>query len=447
MGRPLQCAMGNQCSADQDGADFPTNHTKREPGPTHAVKMGVSQPISTEKSLTISATGKSSLTLDCTDSEGTPLGHLTFPLVPPFKQGEIRQLVADKGIKIKVQFGDDDAPAPVTSHAGSNLSFWMGLLVMGAAWAWHMVCNMHQNVQWQLSGCCLFLTAMLMLILHAKPPNSNAAHSVDASLRMAVRLVESGQLQLEPVNIKSIPECSEGIWVVPEGKGGRYRDEIVSRIAQFKADLNAKDGEHGWQMTGTTNEVDFYSLTERPPGCVAFKGEGDIAVSVSTLLLYLLDPNQHKEFDADWDSPVFSVLRLEDDMTMLCKFGLVVPMHASRVMVTINYISLDPATGEAIYLFFSANDKESLAVAAPNPKSVVSEVEGAFLITPTGSSSCRVVMYSRATITGVWDKLLKTAVGGKPKQVARIRQLLTQDSGSAQRLKKAKAVFQDNWVV
>ena len=71
-------------------ADFPTNHTKREPGPTHAVKMGVSQPISTEKSLTISATGKSSLTLDCTDSEGTPLGHLTFPLVPPFKQGEIR---------------------------------------------------------------------------------------------------------------------------------------------------------------------------------------------------------------------------------------------------------------------------------------------------------------------------------------------------------------------
>ena len=75
-------------------------------------------------------------------------------------------------------------------------------------------------------------------------------------------------------------------------------------------------------LTGTTNEVDFYGLTERPAGCVAFKvqsellkplaadcvalqGEGDIAVSVSTLLLYLLDANQHKEFDADWDSPVF----------------------------------------------------------------------------------------------------------------------------------------------
>ena len=142
------------------------------------------------------------------------------------------------------------------------------------------------------------------------------------------------------------------------------------------------------------------------------------------------------------------MLRLEDDMTMLCKFGLVVPMHASRVMVTVNYISFDPTTGEALYLFFSANDKESLAVAAPNPKSVLSEVsscavcwcllvlfgysgelydiqlspcdiqvEGAFLITPTSSSSCRMVMYSRATITGVWDKLLETAVRGKPKQV------------------------------
>ena len=79
------------------------------------------------------------------------------------------------------------------------------------------------------------------------------------------------------------------------------------------------------------------------------------------------------------------MLRLEDDMTMLCKFGLVVPMHASRVMVTVNYISFDPTTGEALYLFFSANDKESLAVAVPNPKSVLSEV-----------SSCAVPVLARA---------------------------------------------------
>eukprot|EP00656_Telonema_subtile_P039572 TRINITY_DN44669_c0_g1_i1.p1 TRINITY_DN44669_c0_g1~~TRINITY_DN44669_c0_g1_i1.p1 ORF type:complete len:453 (+),score=106.37 TRINITY_DN44669_c0_g1_i1:164-1522(+) len=431
--------MGAVCDKDQDDdvLFLPKSSARSDTPPLVALEMGLMRPVSLQELVRIPSSGKSTFVLQCSQPSGgggaTGATLLQFQLDPPFAHGERRTLlIHPKGRGAgPVELCVEITQLPCTVHAPTaGPQATLVLLCTTAAGAFvHQVAS---SSSWVLLLPALVQLVCAAWLLHQSTvPPAGLGGASEHALRV---LCANKGLALEEKVVA--PTLSPtGLWEVPAGKAGRFRDVIASELSNAKRFL--LDSDVDWKMHKKANGVEYYIRESTPDGIIEFKGVMTMSVDPTSLLFYITDGNQRKEYDPDFEMSHSGVVDSIDDLCTLCKlsFKMPGPFASNRAFVTVNYIVMDPHTKQIVYLMFSTDDPNDVALAAPHRKHVLAHIQGAYLISPT-PQGCTVTHWSSVNVKMSGSSLFASLVskvkpdellavskkiqGGHPKSAGRI---------------------------
>eukprot|EP00658_Telonema_sp_P-2_P036278 TRINITY_DN26279_c0_g1_i2.p1 TRINITY_DN26279_c0_g1~~TRINITY_DN26279_c0_g1_i2.p1 ORF type:complete len:233 (+),score=67.37 TRINITY_DN26279_c0_g1_i2:131-829(+) len=225
------------------------------------------------------------------------------------------------------------------------------------------------------------------------------------------------------------------------------RSTLSSSSAASDVYKRQGENENGWHLDKTDRGLEYYTRAGTADGMIEFKGKLGMKVGSVDCLFYILDANQRRHYDDDFDFKDFRIVELLDDHTMLTNVGFAMPgpFLSNRGFVTVNFHTVDPETKDIIYMMYSVEDPEEIKRARPNPKAVMGQVHAVYLIQPT-PEGCTVTFWSVANPRLTGGSLIANTVSKmKPAQLGKICKQLQDPASSKQRVADARENYMNVW--
>eukprot|EP00658_Telonema_sp_P-2_P055388 TRINITY_DN44038_c0_g1_i1.p2 TRINITY_DN44038_c0_g1~~TRINITY_DN44038_c0_g1_i1.p2 ORF type:complete len:247 (+),score=55.95 TRINITY_DN44038_c0_g1_i1:197-937(+) len=214
--------MGGNCSKDQDGVAFNRTTVNGLPLPSKPlvpVSIGTLLPFSGKAEVVIPSGAKNALVLHCAErGETTGSTALAFPLNPPFKHAERRNLVSGD-VEICVEFSLAAAQMGTTAPpSGPSNAGFVVFVAAVVCYGWQLAAspNPPLSVEFLLEFLCglLFVAAWLIGSKQANTvPHPGAGDNNAFSVRVIGSNGRALQLEAKPV---APPVSASGLWVVPD---------------------------------------------------------------------------------------------------------------------------------------------------------------------------------------------------------------------------------------